>query len=429
MVKDKELYKDKIDNGIRVLTIPMMDVEIVTAFLFVNTGSNYEEKSLSGISHYLEHLFFKGSKKYKTPIEISSILDGVGAAYNAYTSEEITAFYVKLMKDDLDVALDVMSDFLKNPLFTETEIEREKNVILEELNMYYDMPQRRIYDVFKSTLYGDQPAGRDVGGVPETVNSITRDDVITYFERQYKGENAVLVFAGNITQERAMKLAHKYFDGIKSGKDEIVKEKVLVPENNSPKIEVEEKETDQTHIMFGFPGYDIKDEKRHILKVLINVLGGGMSSRLFNEVREKRGLCYTIHSSADLGSDFGYMYVKSGIAKGRLEEALEVIVDILKDIKDNSITKEELERAKSNIEGHTYLGLETTDDVASFWGTQNSLVNKEESPSELIEKIKKVSLEDVKNVANELCVKEKSHLSIIAKDQGTDKLNDIILQL
>lgn len=424
-----EIYKENLENGVQVVTLPMMDVQTVTAFLFVNTGSNYEEQKLSGISHYLEHLFFKGSDKYKTPIEISSILDGVGAAYNAYTSEEITAFYVKLMKDKLEIALDVMSDFLKNPLFTETEIEREKNVILEELNMYYDMPQRRIYDLFKQTVYGDQPAGRDVGGVPETVNSITRNEVVDYFDKQYKGENMVLVFAGNITKEKAMEFAHKHFDDIKQGKDEIEKEMVVLENNNSPKIEVEKKDTDQTHIMFGFPSYDMTSDKKYALKVLSNILGGGMSSRLFNEVREKRGLCYSIHAGNDLGSDFGYTYVKSGIAKGKTEEALKAVVDILKDIKENSVTTEELQRTKNNIEGHTYLGLENTDEVASFWGVQYSLTGEAESPNEFIEKIKSVTVEEVKEVANEVLIKEKACLSIIGNDQDTENLKNIMLEI
>ena len=424
-----EIHKDTLENGIRVITVPMESVETVTSFLFVNTGSNHETKDLSGISHYLEHLFFKGSEKYTTPISISSALDGVGAAYNAFTSEEVTAFYVKLMKDKLEVALDVMSDFLKYPLFTDTEIEREKNVILEELNMYYDTPQRRIYDVFKQTVYGDQPMGRDVGGEPETVKQIHRDDVLRYFDRQYKGENMVLVFAGNISRDTAMTLARTYFDGIKPGKDEIEKEPVVLPQTGYPRIDVEEKETDQTHIMVGFPSYTLFDEKRHIMKVLLSVLGGGMSSRLFNEIREKRGLCYYIYSSAETGTDFGYSYIRGGINKDKVKEAIDTIVDILQDIKENSITEEELERSKNNLEGHTYLGLENTDDVASFWGAQETLTNKTISPQELIAKIRGVSLDDVKEVANEVFVKEGACMSVIANDTNKDQFKTSLLDI
>ncbi|MYE38574.1 MAG: insulinase family protein [Candidatus Spechtbacteria bacterium SB0662_bin_43] len=423
------MHKGTLQNGIRVMTIPMPRVETVTVYFFVCTGSHHEEKEMSGISHYLEHLFFKGSEKYKTPIEISSTLDGVGAAFNAFTSEEWTAFYVKLLKDKIEVALDVMGDFLKHPLFTDSEIEREKAVILEELNMYYDTPSRRVMDVLQEALYGDQPAGRDIGGIPETVKNITRENVVDYFQKQYRGENIIAVFAGNITHEASMELANQYFGGVSDGTAAIVKDPVQPPATHSPIVRIQEKTTDQTHIALGFPSYAMGDSRRYALRVLLTVLGGGMSSRLFHQVREQRGLCYAIGAGAEMGSDYGFSYIRSGIAKGKTEEAIEVIVRVMQDMKDEGITEQELANAKNNIEGHLYLGLEHTDGVAEFWGMQEVIVGTTQSPGEYIDALKSVSLQDTQEVANDVFLKGKTHIALVAAQHSDESLLGSLSQL
>ena len=423
------IYKDTLKNGLRVLTVPMKNTETVTALLFVGTGSHYEEKRVSGISHYLEHLFFKGSKKYPTPLIISSILDGVGADYNAFTSEEWTAFYIKLVEDKLELALDVISDFLERPLFTASEIEREKAVILEELHMYYDTPARRVFELLQEELYGDQPAGRDIGGIAKSVKAITRDDVLDYFGKQYRGENMVLVFAGKVNRAKGVRLARKYFDQIPVGAKDIEKRPVARLAPTTPSVRVEKKKTDQAHLALGFPAYSMQDEKRYALAVLCDALGGGMSSRLFTEVREKRGLAYRIRAGMEVGTDYGFTYINGGIAKGKMQDALKVIVDQLGDIKKNSITKEELEKAKNAIEGRVFLGLETSDDIAEFWGSQEVLLDETQTPHEYIKKVKAVTLADVQNVANEVFLKKEARLAIIASGEEPEKLKRILGKL
>lgn len=424
-----QTHKQTLKNGLRVVTVPIKNTNAITAFLFIGTGSHHESKELSGISHYLEHLFFKGSKKYKTPYDIASTLDGIGAHYNAFTSEEWTAFYVKTIEDNVEIALDVMSDFLENPLFTAAEIEREKEVILEELNMYNDTPSRRIIDVLQEALYGDQPAGRDIGGTPKTVKSITKNNVVDYFEKQYKADNMALVFAGNITPENGTKLARKYFDAILVGKNEIEKRPVAQISPSAPTVQIEEKQTDQVHLAIGFPTFSMTDERRYALRILTSTLGGGMSSRLFTEVREKRGLCYAIAASNESGTDYGFFFIYSGVTKGKTDQAIKTIVEELKKVKQHSVTKQELQKAQNIVESGLLLGLEQSDSVAQFWGVQEILKNEIQPPREYLDHIQKVTLDDVQSVANDIFVPAQARLALISPKHEVEPLRKLFLNL
>lgn len=412
--------KTKLKNGIRVLTIPFKRTETVTALFFVGTGSHYEEKKLSGVSHYLEHLFFKGSKKYPNPLKISNILDGLGADYNAFTSDEVTAFYVKVVKDKVEIALDVMGDFLEHPLFSPKSIEREKRVILEELHMYHDTPARRVLEIFENILYGNQPAGRAIGGTPESVSAIVRHDVLDYFRKQYRGQNIVVVFAGNISYNKGHALASKYFGGLPEGEG-YDKRPVTNVGALGPIVKIERRETDQTHIALGFPGFDLSQKQRYPLAVLGTILGGGMSSRLFTEVREKRGLAYSIRAGDDSGTDYGSFMISGGITNSKLEEAIKVIVNELRRLKRTRVDKWELDKSKSSMEGHMFLGLESSDAVANFWGMQEILMNQAESPQDHMRRIQSVKAQDVQRVANEVFLKDEARLAIIGPVRGKKK--------
>jgi predicted Zn-dependent peptidase len=420
-----EAKRGILKNRVRVLTIPFKNTQTVTALLFVGTGSHYEEKNLSGISHYLEHLFFKGSKKYTNPLKISTLLDSLGADYNAFTDHETTAFYVKVVKDKVETALDVMSDFLKHPIFSPTSIEREKGVILEELRMYYDTPQRRVLEIFDEVLYGDQPAGRDIGGTPQSVKGINRKDVLDYFEKQYRGENVVVVFAGNITHATSMRFAEKYFSALPEGQG-FDKRPVTQIAMRTPLVKVDRRPTDQTHIAVGFEGVNLRDERRFPLAVLATVLGGGMSSRLFTEVREKRGLAYRINAYAHSGTDFGQVAVTGGITNGKVDEALSVIVEQFRHLKKERVKRAELERAKNSIEGHLFLGLESSDAVANFWGQQEILLNESKKPQDFMKEIASVKAADVQNVANEVFLRRAIRLALIGPYKNEKKLTTIL---
>ncbi|MDX1607952.1 MAG: pitrilysin family protein [Candidatus Spechtbacterales bacterium] len=422
-------YKlSKLDNGIRVISVPLGSTAAVTSLVLVGTGSHYEKKELAGISHYLEHLFFKGSKKYPSAHKISTILDTIGASYNAFTAEEMTGFYVKTVKDKAELALDVMSDYLKNPLFKDEEIERERGVIIEELRMYYDMPQRHVHDVFREALYGEQPAGRSIGGYEDTVAKIKPSDIREYFKKQYRGDNIVAVFAGNITHGHARELAEKHLGELPEG-NSFEKEPIKAPEAIGPSVAIEQKESDQTHIVLGFNGIDINDDRKYALEVLAVVLGGGMSSRLFTEIRERRGLAYYVRAGADAGTDFGDFEASAGIANPKLEEAVEVLVNEFKKIRDNNIEKEEIDKAKSHIEGSTMLGLETSNSVAFYTGNYQLLMKKIITPEEYLQNIKKVTAKDVKEIAGDIFKKETCRLALVGPYKNEKKLEEILNKL
>ncbi|MEX2007948.1 MAG: pitrilysin family protein [Candidatus Spechtbacterales bacterium] len=418
----------RLETGLRVITVPFTTTKTVSALLFVKTGGHNESKELSGLSHYLEHLFFKGSKKYPDPYTISVLLDSIGGDYNAFTADEYTGFYIKVAADKLGVGLGVMSDFLHNPLFTPAEIEREKGVILEELHMYYDTPQRQVVENFEHAIYGDQPAGRDVGGSVGSVAAITRDDVLSYFKKQYRVEDMVLVFAGNLEYEEGVALAKKYFSNIPQGAAE-PKRPVTYPSVGAPLVELEHRTTDQTHMALGFRGVSLRDERRFALSVLAVVLGSGMSSRLFMEVREKRALAYQVNMTNQSGTDYGHTWVASGIANAKLEEAVEVIIGELHRIKEELVDKDELQKAKNIIEGHTYIALEESDAVAAHWGEQELLLGEAKSPEEHLDNIRAVTARDVQNVANEIFLKEEVRLALIGPYKNEAKLHKILSQL
>ncbi|MEX0870022.1 MAG: pitrilysin family protein, partial [Candidatus Spechtbacterales bacterium] len=378
---DIDYKKSKLQNGVRVISIPLKNTAVVTSLVLVGTGSHYEPKELSGTSHFLEHLFFKGSKKYPNAAKIATMLDGLGAEYNAFTGEEETGFYVKTVSDKTETALDVMCDYLNNPLFAKKEIERERGVILEELHMYQDIPQRHAVEILMEELYGDQPAGRNTGGNEETVMGIKPSDIKDYFKEQYKGDNIVAVFAGDISHTKARDLARKYLSGLPSGQP-YKKEPVLDVENTGPKARIEKRASDQTHIAIGFQGYDLSDKRRYALDVLAVILGGGMSSRLFSQVREKRGLAYYVRAGTNEGTDFGYFAATAGVANKKVDEAVRVIVRELKKLKKEPVSAQELRKAKNSIEGHTLLNIETSDALALELGAQEVLLNNIITPEE-----------------------------------------------
>ncbi|MDP4010320.1 MAG: pitrilysin family protein [Candidatus Spechtbacteria bacterium] len=419
-------YKTSVlKNGIRVISAELKNTAAVTSLILVGTGSHYEKKGLAGVSHFLEHLVFKGSKKYPSAIKISTILDGLGAQYNAFTDDEMTGFYIKTIRDKTDIALDVMSDFLKNPLFKTEEIERERGVILEELRMYYDMPQRHVVDLFREVLYGNQQAGVSVGGTEGTVANITPKDIKDYFKKQYAGGNIVAVFAGNISHEEARGLAKKYIEDISEGSP-YKKPPVKDLESKTGKVLVQDKKTDQTHIAIGSKTFSLSDKRRYALDILATILGGGMSSRLFHEVRERRGLAYYVSAGADLGTDFGYFLARAGVTNDKAKDAVKVILDEFKKIADNLPRREEMEKAKNHIEGSTLLEIETSNSVASELGVSELLLKRIITPTEYIEKIKKVTPKDVVSVANDIFKTENIRIALIGPQKNAEEFENLI---
>lgn len=403
--------KHTLKNGLRIILAPMQDTETATVIVMAGVGSRYESAKENGIAHFLEHMFFKGTKKRPNTIDISKELDAIGAEYNAYTSKDHTAYYAKVEAHHLDTALDVVSDIFLNAKLEGEEIERERGTILQEINMYEDMPQRMVGEHFEKLLYDGYSLGREIIGSKENIKSFKRGDFIKYLNRGYTSENVVVGVAGKINPKKVKKDIEKYFARIRKGKRPALKK---VKERQArPQVFIRHKKTDQTHIVLGVRGYDMFHEDRFTLSVLATILGGGMSSRLFTEVRERRGLAYSVHTSFDTYHDAGYLATQCGVEHNNLEKTIAVILSEYKKIAVNLVDKEELKKAKEYLKGHFALGMEGSDDVVGFLVTQEVLRDKITLPREYNKMIDRVTVEDVLRVAKDIFTNNKLNMAII----------------
>lgn len=411
--------KTKLKNGLRVVTIPMKNANSVTVLILVGTGSKYEKKEVNGISHFLEHLFFKGTKKRPTTLKISETLDKIGGQYNAFTSKETTGFWAKVDKQHTEVALDWISDMFLNAKFEAAEIDREKGVVIEELNMYLDTPTSHVSELFEDLLYKDQPAGWRIVGEKENINAFTREKVVEYYKTHYSNQNTVIAIAGDINATKIAKKMEKYFG---ASKNETALPKLAVKEfQSAPEILLHHKKTDQTHFCLGVRAYDMFDSRRHALALLAVILGGNMSSRLFISVRERNGLGYYVHTSVDATTDTGYLVTQSGIKNDSLEKAMQLVLDEYRDLRDKKITPKELKKAKDFVRGSMSLSLDGTDTQASFYATQEVMGRELLTPEEKMRMIDKVTVSDIKKVAEDIFKNEKLNLSVIGPFEEKEK--------
>lgn len=418
--------KTTLDNGLRIITVPVENAKSVTVLILVGTGSKYENKDINGISHFLEHMFFKGTKKRPSTLKISETLDMIGGKYNAFTSKEITGFYAKVEKSHFDTALDWISDIFLNSKFDAKEMEREKMVIIEELNMYLDTPTAYINDLWEELLYGDQPAGWRIIGEKENILGFNRKKVLDYYKSHYSPSNVVVCISGAINERDAEEKVKKYFG---KGKEMIVENKNPVREGQlEPKILLHHKKTDQTHFCLGVRAYNLFDKRKYALSLLSVILGGNMSSRLFIKVRERNGLAYSIHTSVDYTTDTGYLVTQAGIDHKNLEKSIELILREYKDIKNKKITQKELQKAKDYLKGITSLSLDSSDSQASFYTTQELLEGEIKTPEEKFRKIDEVSINDINNIAKDIFSPQNLNLAVIGpvEDKDIDKFKKIL---
>ena len=414
----------QFDSGLRLVTIPMPATHTVTVLVLVGTGSKYETKEINGISHFLEHMMFKGTTKRPGKMDIARELDAIGAEYNAFTGKEYTGYYAKASMEKLDTIMDVVFDIFLNSKLDQEDIDTERGVIVEELNMYRDMPQRYVGDLFEKLLYGDQPAGWDIGGEKETVMSLKRDQFVNYFNTHYVAKNTIIAVAGNVDPEIIKNKAGEYFSTIRNS--ELVTKLPVVENQSEPALLVHYKKTDQTHFHLGFRSCNMFDERKYALGILGTVLGGGMSSRLFEEVRDKRGLAYYVGAGNDTATDAGYFMIKAGVNNEKVYEAIKVIMDEIRKIKNEGVTAEELQRAKDNISGSTALGLEHSDAVANAYAGPVLFENKVLTPEEELGKIKKVTLQEVHQVAKDIFDDKKLNLAVIGPFEDEELFKKIL---
>ena len=413
--------KTTLKNGLRIITVPQKETQTATVLILVKTGSKYETKEISGISHFLEHMLFKGTEKRKGPLAVAEELDSVGGEFNAFTGEEYTGYYAKVNHLYFDIALDWVSDIFLNSKIPSKEMIKEKGVIIEEINMYKDNPMMYIGDLWKKVLYGDQPAGWDIAGTKETVLKIERKDIKKYIDSQYTPSNTIVCVAGKINEEEVIKKVNKYFAQIK---DNNPREKVkVIEEQKEPQIEIIYKDINQTNLALGVRGYSMSHNNKFTMDVMAVILGGMMSSRMFSEVREKLGAAYYVRTYNNTDPDTGSLVTLAGVENGKIHKVIETILKEYLKLTKKEVSIKELKKAKEYLKGKIVLRMESSDAQASFYGTQELLKNEIISLEEVFKRIDKVSANDIMNVAKDIFKNDKLNLAIIGPFKNKKDFN------
>ncbi len=406
-----DVLRTKLKNGLRVILVPKKGSLATTVMVMVEAGSKYETKEINGISHFLEHMCFKGTKDRPRPIDIASELDALGAQYNAFTGQEFTAYYAKAKNENFHAILDVVSDLYLNPVFDPAEIEKEKGVIVEELNMYEDTPARHVHDLFMELVYGDQPAGWNVGGRKEVIRKLTRNDFIDYRDAHYLPQSTIVVVAGGFDSKNAVKKIEERFSifakGVKNQKRKVIESQ------KKPQELAHFKESDQTHLILGFRACDTHDTRRFALEVMAEILGGGMSSRLFQSIREELGAAYYVHADANLLSDHGMLFMGAGAEHSKLELVIRTALHEFSRMKHERVSIQDLKKAKEHLLGNLFLSLETSDELANFYSIEEIMGIRLSSPEALAKEIKAVTADEVRATARAFVKNDRLNLAVI----------------
>ncbi len=412
----------KLKNNLSVILVPQKDTQSTTTLVMYPVGSRYEPEKLAGVSHYIEHLMFKGTKKRKSAQLLTREIDRLGAEYNAFTSKEYTGYYIKAGAEYLDISLDILSDMLFQSVFDPKEMEREKGPIIEELRMYADNPIMNIDTIFENLLYAGCPLGRDIGGTVKHVQSYQRDDVLAYRDKYYVPSNMTIVVAGNLPVGIESRIEQFFGQEPNTKKpSRVFKPGVFASAKKQDRIVVEKKQTDQAQLMLGFPGFEIDDMHRAIVgKVLTTILGGSMSSRLFTQIRERRGLAYTVRAGREAYRDTGYYYVRAGLEPKNINKAIEVISAEIEKLCSKGVTGRELRDAKTHITGGQVLSLEDSS-VQANWYAQYALFHSRIwTPQQIRDAVNTVTQAEVQQLAQEIFALNQMRVGIIGSVEQAD---------
>ncbi len=418
-----QLHTKTLANGLRLQAVEMPETNVVTTLILAGAGSRYEDKSISGISHFLEHMFFKGAKKYKTPKAVAEAVDSFGGEFNAFTGKEYVGYYVKSGKSNIEKSLEVLSDMLIHSRFESEEIDKERGVILEEMAMYLDAPMYQISWDFEQLVFGDQPLGRDQIGTRELINSVTQEQFFDYKNALYVPPNMVVTVAGAVNA-KMLDLVASYFE--MPDKKPTRSAFPFDPDLATKKYKIRTKKTEQYHISFGCRTLAETDESFPSLKVLATILGGNMSSRMFQNVREQKGLCYSIRTQVDEFTDTGLLTTRAGVKLSDVLKAAQAIRDEYDCIAQKGITEQELEKAKNYLCGKTDLQTEDTEEVAHEYGKNKLLYGWERSLSDWKTQINKVDKTTVEKLAKDLFQPDNFRFAGIGPDIDETVLQAII---
>jgi len=416
--------KTKLTNGLRIITVPAKNTKTAAVLLIVGVGSKYEIREINGLSHFLEHMFFKGTKKRPNTLKLIEPLDKIGGIYNAFTGQEMTGYWAKVDAKNLDLALDWVSDIYLNSKIAQEEINRERGTILQELNMCLDNPSRYVEDLWTELLYRDQPAGWRIIGTEKMIKETNRSQFTKYLKEHYSSKNTVIAVAGHINHSSVINKVKKYFELINS---QTVEDKLpVIEKQNNPQSLIYYKKTDQTHINLGVRAYNTFHPDKYALGLLGVILGGNMSSRLFISVRERQGLAYHISTGAETDTDTGFLCTHAGVDNQKIEKAIKTILQEYKKISQRKISQTELKKAKDYIKGTSLISMESSDAQASFYALQELLTDKILTLEQKFAKIDAVTVNDIQRVAKDIFKPEKLNLALIGPFKDKERFNRII---
>ena len=393
----RDIEATTLKNGVRVISEEMPHVRSVSLGVWIKTGSRRETPTENGISHFIEHMLFKGTKN-RSAEDIARSVDSIGGGLDAFTAKEMVSYNTKVLDEHLPLAFDVLADMVRNPLFREADIEKEKGVILEELKMEVDNPEYLLHDIFSSNFYKDHPLGKPIIGTKDTVRAFDRAMIDDYYQRYYSPSNILITAAGNLNHEKLVDLARQYFEDLRVN-GTLPPDVAPVP--HARLVFRDKKSLEQTHLYMGVPAYPFSHDLRFACYALNTILGGGMSSRLFQNIREKQGLAYAVYSELAMYHDTGCMAIYAGTAVETAGQVIQSIVKELREIKENLVPAEELRRAKDNLKGSFMLGLESTSSRMSNLARQELHFKRFFSLDEMIEKIEAVTAEQIRDIAGE----------------------------
>lgn len=410
-----------LDNGLRIVTEHIPFVKSISIGVWIEVGSKNENSINNGISHFIEHMLFKGTST-RSSKDIAEVIDSVGGQINAFTSKECTCYYTKVLDSHYDLALDLLADMLFNSKFDQVELEKEKSVIVEEINMYEDSPEDLVHDISTQTLFKDSSLGLPILGTKDTLDNIDRNTILDYMNDYYVANNAVLSIAGNFDENKLLETIRSKFDNWKANNELSTFDDLA---NYNFESVSKTKEIEQAHLCIGFEGVQQNSDQLYPLLVLNNILGGSMSSRLFQSIREERGLAYSIYSYPSVYKNGGSLVIYAGMNPNQMNDVASIIYNELNDIILNSLSEDEIYKSKEQLKGNYILGLESTSSRMTSIGKSELLLNRIYSPKEIIEKIDSVTSKDIKEIIEKIFQFDKISITTVGKNDNLDQIKKI----
>jgi len=414
------MYKlTTLKNKLKVITYNIPNAHGVTTGIFVNVGSRYETDKIAGVSHFIEHMLFKGTQTRPTPADISRVIERIGGYLNAATSQDYTFYYNRVPCKHAAVALEVLADMFNNSLFDAGAIKRESGVILEELNMYLDTPTRYLYDLIMQTIWPGSALGRDVIGTRQSIKGLRQQDFLKYLANTYQPQNLVVVATGKVNHSQTVKAATKYFGNLKN--KTTLKFKFNNSQQTQPRVNIYNKKTDQVHLCLAVPALPRNHKDEAILTLLDTILGTGMSSRLFLNIREKRGLCYSINSFNEKFHETGLFGITAGLSLNKIDLAIRAIVFELEQLTQTPVSSTELAEAKEYLRGSISLRSDNTDNMTMWYGAQGLFAKNIKTPEQKIKELLDITENDIMKLAQQLFNRNRLNLAIIGPFSSKDK--------